>query len=468
MEVLFERVAGLDVGKASVTVCVRVPGRRHGSRSSVTRSFRTTIGSLRVMRDWLVECGVALSNEVCRRSDVLGEREGTCAMGWIDRLRGRAENRGSEQRERRGVCPVRMLGGDEDLEVVGESRYQEALWSLSGAQVGQSVRCAVAAVLVPEPQNAYDPNAVAVAIEGHRVGYLDRSTAAAYVSGLNELMRLHEAHIGLWGVIVGGGYYEDGPGRLGVWLEHEPSEFGVAKPMTGPHGRPVFGSATMRTGFSEAWLTDAEDDSYDLSWYDGLPDGDRSAIAMLQNLLATDPDPIDRHFQFAELESRLYRCRDLYDSALDEFDDACKRHDAEMETICAAFMAKWGKVPLLETYRQMAIRQQKKKDWTACLWWAERGIALYGDAAAREDAVEDLLKRRARAKQKLAAPVSPRVKVAVLPSADVIASVEPTGPPPGGADIEVLVCGRCESRFERLRVRGRKPQLCPTCRSTES
>ncbi|MGZ0146083.1 IS110 family transposase [Kribbella sp. WER1] len=61
MEVLFERVAGLDAGKASVTVCVRVPGRRQGSRSSVTRTFKTTIGSLRVMRDWLVECGVTVA-----------------------------------------------------------------------------------------------------------------------------------------------------------------------------------------------------------------------------------------------------------------------------------------------------------------------------------------------------------------------------------------------------------------------
>ncbi|MFD3402175.1 transposase [Kribbella sp. NPDC058693] len=61
MEVLFERVAGLDVGKASVTVCVRVPGRRQGSRSSVTRTFKTTIGSLWVMRDWLVECGVTVA-----------------------------------------------------------------------------------------------------------------------------------------------------------------------------------------------------------------------------------------------------------------------------------------------------------------------------------------------------------------------------------------------------------------------
>ena len=28
MEVLFDRVAGLDIGKASVTVCVRTPGPR--------------------------------------------------------------------------------------------------------------------------------------------------------------------------------------------------------------------------------------------------------------------------------------------------------------------------------------------------------------------------------------------------------------------------------------------------------
>ena len=32
MEVLYERVAGLDVGKASVTVCVRTPGARRSRR----------------------------------------------------------------------------------------------------------------------------------------------------------------------------------------------------------------------------------------------------------------------------------------------------------------------------------------------------------------------------------------------------------------------------------------------------
>ena len=39
MEVLYERVAGLDIGKASLTVCVRTPGLRGGRRAE-TRTFR--------------------------------------------------------------------------------------------------------------------------------------------------------------------------------------------------------------------------------------------------------------------------------------------------------------------------------------------------------------------------------------------------------------------------------------------
>ena len=60
MELLYERVAGLDVGKASVTVCVRTPAPRR-SRRSETRTFKTTTGSLRVMRDWLLEQGVTIA-----------------------------------------------------------------------------------------------------------------------------------------------------------------------------------------------------------------------------------------------------------------------------------------------------------------------------------------------------------------------------------------------------------------------
>jgi transposase len=60
MEVLYERVAGLDIGKASLTVCVRTPGARRG-RHSATRTFKTTTGSLGVMRDWLLEQGVTIA-----------------------------------------------------------------------------------------------------------------------------------------------------------------------------------------------------------------------------------------------------------------------------------------------------------------------------------------------------------------------------------------------------------------------
>ncbi len=59
VEVMFERVAGLDVGKDSVTVCLRTPGAR--GRRSETRTFKTMFGSLRVMRDWLVENGVEIA-----------------------------------------------------------------------------------------------------------------------------------------------------------------------------------------------------------------------------------------------------------------------------------------------------------------------------------------------------------------------------------------------------------------------
>ena len=60
MEVMFDRVAGLDVGKETLTVCVRIPGPK-GRRRAQTRTFKTMSGSLRVMRDWLVEAGVSIA-----------------------------------------------------------------------------------------------------------------------------------------------------------------------------------------------------------------------------------------------------------------------------------------------------------------------------------------------------------------------------------------------------------------------
>ena len=60
MDVLVDRVAGLDIGKAIVVACVRTPGP-NGKRVSEVRTFRTMTRSLVVMADWLVERGVTLA-----------------------------------------------------------------------------------------------------------------------------------------------------------------------------------------------------------------------------------------------------------------------------------------------------------------------------------------------------------------------------------------------------------------------
>lgn len=58
MEVLIDRVAGLDVHKKSVTACVRTPGSTRSERREVKRSFSTFHDSLIDMRDWIVSEGV--------------------------------------------------------------------------------------------------------------------------------------------------------------------------------------------------------------------------------------------------------------------------------------------------------------------------------------------------------------------------------------------------------------------------
>jgi transposase len=53
MDVIVQRPAALDVHKAQVTACVRVPSA-DGARSPEVREFSTTVGGLLVLRDWLV------------------------------------------------------------------------------------------------------------------------------------------------------------------------------------------------------------------------------------------------------------------------------------------------------------------------------------------------------------------------------------------------------------------------------
>ena len=58
---IVQRVAALDIGKASLTACVRVPHEdKPGRRRQEVRTFATTTRSLLELRDWLVCAGVTL------------------------------------------------------------------------------------------------------------------------------------------------------------------------------------------------------------------------------------------------------------------------------------------------------------------------------------------------------------------------------------------------------------------------
>jgi transposase len=58
VEIVYERVAAIDVGKKEIAVTIRGPGQTPGTRAQQTRKFRTFYQVLRQMVGWLVEHGV--------------------------------------------------------------------------------------------------------------------------------------------------------------------------------------------------------------------------------------------------------------------------------------------------------------------------------------------------------------------------------------------------------------------------
>lgn len=74
-----------------------------------------------------------------------------------------------------------VLGdGSYSIGAVGESNYQEALEEVAGGRKPRGVNKRVNAELKLEDDNPHDSNAVAVLIEGHKVGYLSRSHAQGF------------------------------------------------------------------------------------------------------------------------------------------------------------------------------------------------------------------------------------------------------------------------------------------------
>ena len=57
MEIIYERVAGIDVGKKIIAVAVRTPGERPGKRRQQLRKFDTYYQTLTEMVAWLTVPG---------------------------------------------------------------------------------------------------------------------------------------------------------------------------------------------------------------------------------------------------------------------------------------------------------------------------------------------------------------------------------------------------------------------------
>lgn len=351
--------------------------------------------------------------------------------------------------------------GDQYLEVVGESLRQEALLQLVGGPRRGVTQKQVQAVLIPEPDNPVDSNAIGVWVKGLQVGYIGREDARALYPGLAALIAAHPKRaVALNGLIRGMSLRHDGgTGMLGVHLNYNPEHFGLDR-------RP--GLPQMRTGLSLATATDREDDSYDLSWWDTLDQDPIKRVNQLRGLLPAEHAPISRHSMMMELEYRLYRHRDDIAGALTQYDEIAELHHAELRRgLRANLIAKFGRLPELDTYRQASIRQARAKNLSNALEWAKRGLAMYGTEAARQEWVDDLQHRVERLTAQLdrqaeAAGTSKQGgnRANVARSTGSVAGVASV---PTAAALESLLCGRCGSSFERVRTRGRKPMLCPAC-----
>jgi hypothetical protein len=110
------------------------------------------------------------------------------------------------------------LFGKNDIPVAGTSHRQEVLSRIAGDALRRGEHVAFTALLVPEPQNPHDPNAIAVIAEGHGpVGYFARRDAVRYRVMAEELLR--RGAIGVCEAFLTGGW--DDHATIGVRLEIE-------------------------------------------------------------------------------------------------------------------------------------------------------------------------------------------------------------------------------------------------------
>lgn len=117
-----------------------------------------------------------------------------------------------------------LLSGGDWVQVVGEAHHQEALSAICGGKTESGHSLSTTAVLVMEPDNPHDSNAIAVIAGGNRVGYLGRQDATAYRPVLEALEK--RGQVGACQAEIRGGWDRGGgdEGHFGISLNLGPPE----------------------------------------------------------------------------------------------------------------------------------------------------------------------------------------------------------------------------------------------------
>ncbi len=268
--------------------------------------------------------------------------------------------------------------------VRGELAHQDALVALAGPPRRLGYLIPVEVTFERDLTNARNPWSWSASVDETVVGVLDAEIASLITP---DLARAVTEKFTVAGVVRGGSTRTPTLG-VHVWLGRAitPTPRLDLGPRLEVHWPPFDheGEETVRTGLSSM-----------SAWADVDLRNPIAAIHRARDMLSTSIDHLDRHFAFVVLEEALYQCRDAISGALDDFDETCSMHDFEMDAIRPVLVERFGGVPVLSTYRQMAIRRVKQGDPAAAAWWCRRGLKLYGTEALRRDAVDDLRDRLA-------------------------------------------------------------------------
>ncbi|MDM1545510.1 hypothetical protein HX037_06375 [Ignatzschineria indica] len=109
-----------------------------------------------------------------------------------------------------------------NVDVVGESYYQDSLLLIAGPKKSKSKNIDCHAVLIREPDNAHDPNAVMVVIKGKLVGYLKKSMAKRFSEEWRNLGLTSKIMLVVAAKINGGWKDSSSEGNFGVVLDMPP------------------------------------------------------------------------------------------------------------------------------------------------------------------------------------------------------------------------------------------------------